>query len=46
MTTRYTTSYQRLEARIPAKSNAGIALFCGATMFPVALIAVCLRVLG
>ena len=41
-----TTRSQRLEARIPARSNAGIALFCGATMLPVALVALCLRVLG
>jgi hypothetical protein len=41
-----TARLRRLETILPAKSNAGIALFCGATMFPVALIAVCLRVLG
>jgi hypothetical protein len=41
-----TSRLRRLEATLPAGSNAGIALFCGATMLPIALIAVCLRVLG
>lgn len=38
--------YNRLEARIPATSGAGITLFTAALLLPVMLIAVALRVLG
>jgi hypothetical protein len=38
--------FHRLEARLPAGSNAGICLFCAAVMGPMFLIAIALRVLG
>jgi hypothetical protein len=38
--------FHRLEARLPAGSNAGICLFCAAVMAPTLMIAIVLRVMG
>jgi hypothetical protein len=38
--------FHRLEARLPAGSNAGICLFCLAVMGPTLIIAIALRVVG
>lgn len=41
-----TAHLRRLEARLPAGSNAGICLFCLGVMGPTFIIAIALRVLG
>lgn len=41
-----TSRYNRLEARLPATSATGIALFTAVLLLPVMLIALALRVLG
>lgn len=41
-----TSRLRRLEATLPAGSNAGIALFCAAITLPTTIIALCLRVLS
>jgi hypothetical protein len=41
-----TARMRRMEAQLPAGSNAGICLFCLAVMAPIIIIAVAMRVLG